>query len=225
MSKKNLAGNIFLLFLILIFVLLTVLITVGCSKSDYQKALSGEEISTVEVTDNTESTAGNESNTINSNDDNASSSDTLADSDKNSTTGTEVVDKNTIKYIKKSLKINAMGAFYSEINSASMQLELNKQTGRSRGFLFISYTEAALDGNSTMINISVLKGTIIGTVDMKSLVFKGNVQGKITADRTDYFSGDINIEINGQIIDDMTLFTGNFMTPSYVVFDFVLERD
>ena len=225
MSKKNLAGNIFLLFLILIFVLLTVLITVGCSKSDYQKALSGEEISTVEVTDNTESTAGNESNTINSNDDNASSSDTLADSDKNSTTGTEVVDKNTIKYTEKSLKINAIGAFYSEVNSASIQLELNKQTGEYRGFLFISYTEAALNGNSTMINISVLKGTITGTVDMKSLVFKGNIQGKITADRTDYFSGDINIEINGQIVDDMTLFTGSFMTPSYVVFDFVLERN
>lgn len=225
MSKKNLIGNIFLLFLILIFVLLTVLITVGCSKSDYQKALSGEEITTVEVTDNTESTAGNESNTTNSNDDNASSSDTLADSDKNSTTDTEVVDKNTIKYTEKSLKINAMGAFYSEIDTSSIQLELNKQTGQSKGFLFISYTEAALNGNSTMINTSVLKGTIIGTVDMKSLVFKGNVQGKITADRTDYFSGDINIEINGQITDDMTLFTGNFMTPSYVVFDFVLESD
>jgi hypothetical protein len=222
MSKNNLTGNIFLLFLILVFVLLTVLITVGCSKSDYQKALSGEDITTVEVT---ESIAGNESNTINSNEDNASSSDTLADSDKNSTTDTEVVDKNTIKYIEKSLKINAMGAFHSEINSASMQLELNRQTGQSKGFLIISYTEAALEGSSTMINTSVLKGTIIGTVDMKSLVFKGNVQGKITADRTDYFSGDINTEINGQVTDDMALFTGNFMTPSYVVFDFVLERD
>lgn len=211
MSKKNLTGNIYLLFLILIFVLLTVLITAGCSKSDYQKALSGEEITTVEVTGNTESTA--------------SSSDTLADSDKNSTTGTEVVDKNTIKYIEKRLKINAMGAFHSEIDSESMQLELNKQTGQSKGFLIISYTEAALEGSSTMINTSILKGTIIGTVDLESLVFKGNVQGKITAGRADYFSGDINIEINGQITDDMTLFTGNFMTPSYVVFDFVLERD
>jgi len=203
--------NLFLLFLILIFVLLTVLITVGCSKSDYQKALRGEEIATVEVTGNTESTA--------------SSSDTLADSDKNSTTGTEVVDKNTIKYIEKSLKINAMGAFHSEIDSASMQLELNKQTGQSKGFLIISYTEAALEGSSTMINTSILKGTIIGTVDLESLVFKGDVRGKITADRADYFSGDINIEINGQTTDDMTLFTGSFMTPSYVVFDFVLERD
>ena len=203
--------NLFLLFLILSFVLLTFLITVGCSKSDYQKALSGEEITTVKVTDNTESTA--------------SSSDTLADPDKNSTTGTEVVDKNTIKYIEKSFKINAMGAFHSEINSASMQLELNKQTGQSKGFLLISYTEAALEGSSTMINTSILKGTIIGTVDLESLVFKGDVQGKITADRADYFSGDINIEINGQTTDDMTLFTGSFMTPSYVVFDFVLERD
>jgi hypothetical protein len=211
MPKKNLTGNIFLLFLILIFVLLTVLISADCSKSDYQKALSGEEITTVEVTGNTESTA--------------SSSDTLADSDKNSTTGTEAVDKNTIKYIEKSLKINAMGAFHSEINSASMQLELNKQTGQSKGFLIISYTEAALEGSSTMINTSILKGTIIGTVDLESLVFKGDVQGKITADRADYFSGDINIEINGQTTDDMTLFTGSFMTPSYVVFDFVLERD
>ena len=211
MPKKNLTGNIFLLFLILIFVLLTVLISAGCSKSDYQKALSGEEITTVEVTDSAESTA--------------SSSDTLADSDKNSTTGTEAVDKNTIKYIEKSLKINAMGAFHSEINSASMQLELNKQTGQSKGFLIISYTEAALEGSSTMINTSILKGTIIGTVDLESLVFKGDVQGKITADRADYFSGDINIEINGQTTDDMTLFTGSFMTPSYVVFDFVLERD
>ena len=203
--------NLFLLFLILSFVLLTFLITVGCSKSDYQKALSGEEITTVKVTDNTESTA--------------SSSDTLADPDKNSTTGTEVVDKNTIKYIEKSFKINAMGAFHSEINSASMQLELNKQTGQSKGFLLISYTEAALEGSSTMINTSILKGTIIGTVDLESLVFKGDVRGKITADRADYFSGDINIEINGQTTDDMTLFTGSFMTPSYVVFDFVLERD
>ena len=214
--------NLFLLFLILIFVLLTVLITVGCSKSDYQKALTGEEITTVEVT---ESIAGNESNTINSNEDNASSSDTLADSDKNSTTGTEVVDKNTIKYIEKSLKINALGAFHSEIDSASMQLELNKQTGQSKGFLIISYTEAALEGSSTMINTSILKGTIIGTVDLESFVFKGDVRGKITADRADYFSGDINIEINGQTTHDMTLFTGSFMTPSYVMFDFVLERD
>ena len=211
MSKNNLTGNIFLLFLIPIFVLLTFLITIGCSKSDYQKALSGEEITTVEVTGNTESTA--------------SSTDTLADSDKNSTTGTEVVDKNTIKYIEKSLKINAMGAFHSEIDSASMQLELNKQTGQSKGFLIISYTEASLEGSSTMINTSILKGTIIGTVDLESLVFKGDVTGKITADRADYFSGDINIEINGQTTDDMTLFTGSFMTPSYVVFDFVLERD
>ena len=211
MSKKNLTGNIYLLFLVFIFVLLTVLITVGCSKSDYQKALSGEEITTAEVTGNTESTA--------------SSTDTLADSDKNSTPGTEVVDKNTIKYIEKSLKINAMGAFHSEIDSALMQLELNKQTGQSKGFLIISYTEASLEGSSTMINTSILKGTIIGTVDLESLVFKGNVQGKITADRADYFSGDINIEINGQTTDDMTLFTGSFMTPSYVVFDFVLERD
>ena len=211
MPKKNLTGNIFLLFLILIFVLLTVLISADCSKSDYQKALSGEEITTVEVTGNTESTA--------------SSSDTLADSGTNSTTNTEVLDKNTIKYIEKSLKINAMGAFHSEINSASMQLELNKQTGQSKGFLIISYTEAALEGSSTMINTSILKGTIIGTVDLESLVFKGDVQGKITADRADYFSGDINIEINGQTTDDMTLFTGSFMTPSYVVFDFVLERD
>ena len=211
MSKKNLTGNIYLLFLIIIFVLLTVLITVGCSKSDYQKALTGEDITTVEVTGNTESTA--------------SSTDTLADSDKNSTTGTEVVDKNTIKYIEKSLKINAMGAFHSEIDSASMQLELNKQTGQSKGFLIISYTEASLEGSSTMINTSILKGTIIGTVDLESLVFKGDVRGKITADTADYFSGDINIEINGQTTDDMALFTGSFMTPSYVVFDFVLERD
>jgi len=211
MSKKNLTGNIYLLFLIIIFVLLTVLITVGCSKSDYQKALSGEEITTGEVTDSAESTA--------------SSSETLADSGTNSTTNTEVLDKNTIKYIEKSLKINAMGAFHSEINSASMQLELNRQTGQSKGFLIISYTEAALEGSSTMINTSVLKGTIIGAVDLESFVFKGDVQGKITADRADYFSGDINIEINGQTTDDMTLLTGSFMTPSYVVFDFVLERD
>ncbi len=106
----------------------------------------------------------------------------------------------------------------------SAEITINKETGETKGFIFATYTEAGLDGSSTTINTSVLQASLNGTLDFKSLDFKGRITGDIAADRDDYFSGPIEPEITGRLSEDNAVFTGNFTTPSYVIFDFTLKK-
>ena len=187
------------------------LLTEGCEKSDYEKALNGEDIAadtqTIDTPPNNTTSGTTEKTTI------------------SEVTETNITDSYILKFVEKSLNIKALGAFHSSLNVWSAQLNINKSTGETSGYIFISYVEAALDGNSTEINTSVLKANLKGTIDMKTLDFKGWVTGNIAADRDDFFSGSIDIETTGKLSEDHSQFTGNFTTPSYVIFDFILKKE
>jgi hypothetical protein len=221
---KNCCRKIFLFFSLLIFIATTLLITEGCERSDYEKSLSGEDIAADTQTGDTV--------TDNTALDIQPGENTGTDSGSSTTSGTtettiisEATDSNILKFVEKSLEINAQGAFHSSLNSWSAQLNINKSTGEAGGYIFISYVEATLDGASTEINTSVLKANLKGTIDMKTLDFKGRVTGNILADRDDFFSGSIDLETTGKLSADYGQFSGNFTTPSYVIFDYILENE
>lgn len=207
---KNICRRVAIFFSVIIFIILVLLIIEGCKKSDYEKALNGEDIA---VASQTSDTAPNNT-----------SSDTTEKTTISEVTDTIIIDSSILKLNEKSLNIKAQGAFHSSLNSWSAQLNINKSTGEAGGYIFISYVEATLDGASTEINTSVLKANLKGTVDMKSLDFKGRVTGNILADRDDFFSGPIDLETIGKLSADYSKFTGNFITPSYVIFDYTLEN-
>lgn len=208
---KNIWRRVAVFFSVIIFIVLNLLIAEGCEKSDYEKALNGEDIAVVTQTSDTAV--------------NSSSSDTTEKTTISEVTDTNYVDSFMLKLNEKSLNIKAQGAFHSSLNSWSAQLNINKSTGEADGYIFISYVEAGLDGASTEINTSVLKANLKGTIDMKILDFKGRVTGNILADRDDFFSGPIDLETIGKLSADYSKFTGNFTTPSYVIFDYILENE
>jgi hypothetical protein len=226
---KSCCRKIFLFFSVIIFIASFLLITEGCERSDYEKALSGE--------DNAADTQSGDTSTDNTVLDSQPGENTGADSGSSSISGTtettsisevtdtEVADSNILKFVKESLDINAQGAFHSSLNSWSAQLNINKITGEAGGYIFISYVEASLDGASTEINTSVLKANLKGTIDIKTLDFKGRVTGSIIADRDDFFSGSIDLETRGKLSADYGQFSGNFTTPSYVIFGYILENE
>jgi hypothetical protein len=207
---KSRCRKILLFFSLLIIIASTLLITGGCERSDYEKSLSGEYIAadtqTIDTSPNS-TTSGTADNT------------TISE-----VTDINITDSNILKFAEKSLDINAQGAFHSSLNSWSAQLDINKSTGEAGGYIFISYVEVALDGASTEINTSVLKANLKGTIDMKTLDFKGWVTGNILADRDDFFSGSIDSETTGKLSADYGQFSGNFTTPSYVIFGYILEN-
>jgi hypothetical protein len=226
---KNSHGRIFTFFTVTIFIAAALFIAEGCEKSDYEKALTGESIaSNAQASD----TAPNstvldiQQGEITGAD---SGSDATSGTTEDTTTGevteTNITDDYLLKYIEKSLNIKALGAFHSSLNIWSSQVNISKSNGEAAGYIFISYVEAALDGASTEINTSVLKANLKGTVDMKTLDFKGWVTGNILADRDDFFSGSIDLETTGKLSADFSQFTGNFTTPSLVIFDFILKKE
>ena len=225
---KSSCGRIFIYFTVIIFITAALFITAGCGKSDYEKALSGEDITVDTQASDTEPSSKTLETQSGENTDTGSSSSTTSGTTEQATvseaTETNITDDNTLKFIEKSLNIKALGAFYSELNTWSMQLEINKETGEAEGFIFASYMEAALDGNSTEINTSVLKAALKGIVDMETLDFIGKATGNITADRDDYFSGSVGLDTTGKLSEDNSQFTGNFTTPSYVIFNFTLKN-
>ncbi|MGZ5549161.1 MAG: hypothetical protein ACXWFZ_14565 [Nitrososphaeraceae archaeon] len=185
---KSCYGKIYIFFSVIFFIACALFITEGCEKSDYEKALNGEDIAadtqTIDTQPNNTTSGTTEKTTI------------------NEVTETNTTDSYTLKFAEKSLNIKALGAFHSSLNVWSAQLNINKSTGETSGYIFISYVEAALDGNSTEINTSVLKANLKGTIDMKTLDFKGWVTGNIAADRDDFFSGSIDIETTGKLSED-----------------------
>ena len=189
---------------------LALLVTGGCEKSDYEKTLNGENIAA-----ETQASDKAPDNTT---------ADTAEKTTISEVTDTNTTDSYMLELMEKSLKIKAQGAFHSSLNMWSAQLNINKSSGEAGGYIFISYLEAALDGGSTEINTSVLKANLKGIIDMKTLDFKGRAAGNLSADRDDFFSGSIDLETTGKLSADYGQFTGNFTTPSYVTFDFILEK-
>jgi len=75
-----------------------------------------------------------------------------------------------------------------------------------------------------VMNTSILKAALKGTVNVETLEFKGSATGNISADREEYFSGPIELETTGKLLADFSQFMGNFTTPSWVIFDFTLKK-
>jgi hypothetical protein len=225
---KIFSGKIFIYFSIVVFIVAVLFVTGGCEKSDYEKAISGEDsvsdiqTGTIEQINETEETGSDE--TKNTYTESSVTSSVTEQTAASETTDNDITDDNIWKFTEKSSKVKSLGAFFSKLEVWSAEITINKETGETKGFIFATYTEAGLDGSSTTINTSVLKASLNGTLDFKSLDFKGKITGDITADRNDYFSGPMEAEITGKLSEDNTVFTGNFTTPSYVIFDFALEK-
>jgi hypothetical protein len=211
--KKFLTKNSrkkFFYFFIIIIIISILFINYGCVKSDYEKALSGEDIAA-----ETQSSDSAPNSTL---------PETTEKTTESESAVSDVTDDSIINLVEKSLNIKALGAFHSSLNMWTSQLKIIKSTGEASGFIFISYVEATLNGSSTEINTSVLKANLKGTIDMKTLEFKGKVTGNVLADKDNFFSGDIDIASTGKLSADNSQFTGNFTTPSLVVFDFTLKK-
>jgi hypothetical protein len=213
----------------IIFISAALFITQGCEKSDYEKTLSGEDVtSLIEesniTTENNETGSTNPGETAGTDSGNGTTPETTEHS---TTPDSTVADSTVIQvliFAEKSLNLKPQSTFYAKLDTWSMELKINKETGEAAGFIFASYTEASMDGNSTVINTSVLKANLKGTVDMKTLDFKGRVTGNILADRDGFFSGSIDLETAGKVSASYSQFKGNFTTPSYLIFDYILEN-
>jgi len=218
----------FIYFCIVIFIVVVLFVMGGCGKSDYEKTISGEVSASDAKTSGNEQINGIEGNgsdeTKGTYTESSSTTSIAEQTAASETTDSNITDDNIWKFTEKSSKIKSLGAFFSKLDVWSAKIKINKNTGETNGFVFATYTEAGLEGSSTTINTSVLKASLNGTVDIKSLDFKGRIKGDITADRNDYFSGPIDIEITGKLSEGNSVFTGNFTTPSYVIFDFALKK-
>ena len=219
--NKIFRGKIFIYFSVAIFIAAALFVTGGCRKSDYEKAISGE----VSVTDAQTTTEGISSDeTKNTYTESSITSSVTEQTAPSETTDNDVTDDNIWKFTEKSSKIKSMVAFFSKIDFWNADININKESGETNGFILVTYTEAGLEGSSTTINTSVLKALLNGILDIKSLDYKGKITGDIDADRNDYFSGPINLEITGKLSEDNSVFTVNFTTPSYVIFDLTLGK-
>jgi hypothetical protein len=226
--KKIFHGKIFIYSSLVIFIALMLFITIGCEKSDYEKALSGEDSELAsQISDTGQINETAESQSVETGGEAAGSSTATVTEDQanaSETINSNIDDDNILKFIEKFSKIKSLGAFYSKIDYWSAEINIDKETGKASGFIFTTYTEAGLNGSSTTINTSVLSASLNGILDIKSLDFKGTMIGDIKADRNDYFSGPIEIETTGKLSEDSNTFTGNFSTPSLVIFDFTLKK-
>ncbi len=113
---KAFSRKIFIYFSMITFIAAALFVTGGCEKSDYEKAISGEDsasdiqTSTIEQINETEETGSDETkNTYTESSSNSSITEQTAASE---TTDNDITDDNMWKFTEKSSKVKSLGRIF-----------------------------------------------------------------------------------------------------------------
>ena len=133
-------------------------------------------------------------------------------------------DINIIQYTDKKIQIKRVYTIYEDIFTGSINIDVNTETGKVIGYLFLGYMEVRLISGRSFPCENVIKGVINGTFNNATGELVCDVKSKVTGEGSDCFAGEVVLKLIGNLIEGEKLISGSYQLPSGNELTFILER-
>jgi hypothetical protein len=92
--------------------------------------------------------------------------------------------------------------------TGDLSMDFDLKTGDITGYLEMEFDEVHLDGNSTIVCLYFVEGSISGTLDLDTRIIEAVFIGKSVTEDRGCFPGDMEFTLEGKISEDFSVARG-----------------